>query len=191
METLRRQWKNIPDSELRGRLHQAASALGRGAAPSSEERVSLSWDEVREMRQHGIGFGAHTHTHPILTRVSAAAGEREVSGSKAILERELGRPARFFAYPNGERGDFDSATRDLLIRNGFEAAVTLVPGSNPLSEKRTDLFELRRHFVGSDDQVVFAAKLSGALELIATPFRRIEMRQPLEAGRTCSRVAPR
>lgn len=183
METLRRQWKNIPDSELRASLDKTSSALGGGAAPGRHERVSLSWDEVREMRGHGIGFGAHTHTHPILTRVSAAAGEREISVSRTTLERELGVPPRFFAYPNGERGDFDAGTRDLLIRNGFEAAVTLVPGSNPLAGQRTDLFELRRHFVGADDHAVFVAKLSGALELLAAPFRRIAERQPRPPGK--------
>ena len=171
-ETLRNRWKTIPDGELRERLHTIAHLRGGGAPASCGERVSLSWDEVREMSEHRVCFGAHTHTHPILTRVTAAAADREIGVSKTILERELGRPARFFAYPNGERGDFDPGTRELLVRHGFEAAVTLVPGSNPLSEPGTDLFELRRHFVGADDRMVFVAKLSGALEMLARLVHR-------------------
>jgi hypothetical protein len=53
-----------------------------------------------------------------------------------------------------------------------------VPGSNPLAMHQTELFELRRHFVGADDRSVFIAKLSGALEMIAAPVLGIRRRRP-------------
>lgn len=170
MERLRRHFKAISDDERRNRLKALRNELGSGMQPEVEERTYLTWDEVRTMNQHRITFGAHTHSHPILTRVSIERAEQEIADSKRIVERELGQPVRFFAYPNGRRGDFDAQTRMILSEHGFEAAVTLVHGSNSLKDDGVDLFTLRRIYLGSDDQGVFVAKVSGALETLAARF---------------------
>ncbi len=170
MERLRRHFTAVPDDERRNRLNALLSELGSRMQPEFEERVHLTWDEVRTMNQNRITFGAHTHSHPILTRVSMERAEREIADSKRIIECELGQPVRFFAYPNGRRGDFNTQTRKMLIEHGFEAAVTLVHGSNILENAHTDLFALRRIYVGSDDQTVFIAKVSGALETLVAGF---------------------
>lgn len=49
-------------------------ALGR--------RPLLSWSEVREMHRHRIEFGAHTLTHPDLTRLNRPQAEQEIRGQK-------------------------------------------------------------------------------------------------------------
>src|SRR6266567_7333200 len=59
----------------------------------------LRWPQIREMRDNGIYFGAHTHSHPILTEIAAEAIEREILQSKKMLEDELGEQVRHFAYP--------------------------------------------------------------------------------------------
>jgi len=62
----------------------------------------LSWREIKELNCCGIEFGAHTRTHPFLTRISAAEATREIIESKAIIEDSLGTAATSFAYPYGK-----------------------------------------------------------------------------------------
>ena len=120
------------------------------------------------MSRNGISFGAHTHTHPILTRISTEEAEREILLSKQIIENELGTPVRLFAYPNGKQGDFNARIQEILIRSGFDAAVTLIHGSNRLIKNQLDLVRATAHSCGSDDRSTFIAKVSGALEMFAS-----------------------
>lgn len=166
-EMLRRHLKALSAPERLDQIEAIRDAVGNGNPSLSVERVHLSWDEVRAMSQYGMTFGAHTHSHPILTQVALEEAEDEIARSKQTIEDELGKPVRYFAYPNGKRGDFDHLTRELLIQSGFEAAVTLQHGSNALADSSLDWLALRRIYIGSDDRATFIAKVSGALELLA------------------------
>src|ERR1700690_621385 len=42
----------------------------------------LTWNEVRELRKHGVCFGSHTVTHPQLTSLDAAGVRSEIVRSK-------------------------------------------------------------------------------------------------------------
>jgi peptidoglycan/xylan/chitin deacetylase (PgdA/CDA1 family) len=66
-----------------------------------ENRTMLSWDEIREMHRYGIDFGAHTLTHPDLTRLADPQLESEIYDSKVIIENALGTHVSSFAYPYG------------------------------------------------------------------------------------------
>ena len=69
--------------------------------PSLENRTMLSWNEIREMHRYGIDFGAHTLTHPDLTRLANPQLESEIYDSKAIIEDALGAHISSFSYPFG------------------------------------------------------------------------------------------
>ena len=88
-----------------------------------------------------ISFGAHTVTHPILTRMPFAEAVVEIVASKEIIESKLGRPVRLFAYPNGTRDDFNDQIKQVIREAGFACAVTTIDGSNSID---TDPFEFRR-----------------------------------------------
>ncbi len=121
----------------------------------------LTWDQVREMQRHRIGFGSHTLTHPMLTRISPAQVRHEVRESKRAIEDALGAPVPFFCYP---RGDFDEVVKDIVRDEGYLAACTTLPG---LNDWKTDLFALRRTYVGRNDTATeFAKKVSGAYDLL-------------------------
>ena len=53
---------------------------------------------------------------------------REIADSKTIIEREIGRPVRHFAYPVGDPGS--AALREFILarETGFASAVTTRPG---------------------------------------------------------------
>jgi peptidoglycan/xylan/chitin deacetylase (PgdA/CDA1 family)/CelD/BcsL family acetyltransferase involved in cellulose biosynthesis len=101
----------------------------------------LSWSEVQTMHQGGIGFGAHTVRHPILSRMPIDAAAKEIRLSKEIIETRLGAPVNLFAYPNGKREDYNEELKDVLRDAGYTGAVTTVWGAN---DATTDPFELRR-----------------------------------------------
>jgi peptidoglycan/xylan/chitin deacetylase (PgdA/CDA1 family) len=101
----------------------------------------LQWQEIEEMARKNIVFGAHTVTHPILTRMSLAEAVEEILASKATIERHLRVPVRLFAYPNGGYEDMNAAIKRVLKAAGFLCAVTTLWGNNTM---HTDPYELRR-----------------------------------------------
>jgi len=64
-------------------------------------RPLMSWAQVRSLAQQGIEFGAHSITHPKLPTLSAPDLAREVTESRAEIERQLGRAPTSFAPPYG------------------------------------------------------------------------------------------
>lgn len=121
----------------------------------------LSWEQVKEMHAHGIEFGSHTLTHPMLSQIPLAQARREIAESKRAIEARLGAPAPFFCYP---RGDFNDAVRRIVEAEGYLGACTTLPGPN---DWRTDLFALRRTYVSRRDTAgEFAKKVAGAYDLL-------------------------
>lgn len=90
----------------------------------------LTWDEVRTMARHGIEFGSHTESHPILATLDDASLSAELRQSKRTLEDELQTPCTTFAYPNGQPGDFGDREKRHLEQCGYRIAVSLFGGIN-------------------------------------------------------------
>jgi len=122
-----------------------------------KQRLMLSWDEVGIMYEHGISFGSHTVTHPILTGLSGARLRSEIVESKSLIEGRLNCNVRCFAYPIGRAQDFDQRAKAILKENGYRCAVTTMSGVN---DSQRDLFELRRGTPWERDLPSFAMKLA-------------------------------
>jgi peptidoglycan/xylan/chitin deacetylase (PgdA/CDA1 family) len=71
-----------------------------------------------------VEIGAHTVTHPILSRLPIDGRRNEIQQSKQTLSELAGKPIRYFAYPGG---DYDQETVDLVKEAGFEAAFAVIP----------------------------------------------------------------
>jgi peptidoglycan/xylan/chitin deacetylase (PgdA/CDA1 family) len=120
----------------------------------------LSWEEITGLDGASpLSFEAHTLTHPNLMAVSAREAQREISGSKAVLEARLGRPVRGFCYPAGVYG---ARERSLVAAAGFTAATTCEPGANlPGGDPLT----LRRIAIDPRDRLAdFRAKVEGGFD---------------------------
>ncbi|WP_162006831.1 polysaccharide deacetylase family protein [Roseimaritima sediminicola] len=96
------------------------------AAPLPPHNV-LSWQTLRQLAQEGVTLAAHTQTHPLLTRVDLEEARREVSGSQADLQREIGQVLPVFAYPGGQH---NAALVRMMREEGFELAFTVRRGIN-------------------------------------------------------------
>lgn len=109
--------------------------------------LMMSWNQVREMHQNGIEFGGHTMNHPILTRVPLERAQDEISGSKARVEKELGKETLGFAYPNGLENDYNTDIQRVTKNAGICAAFTLLNGPSSLSEIQREPLAIRRIFI--------------------------------------------
>lgn len=106
----------------------------------------LDWDEILEMANNGIDFGAHTMTHPDLSEISLERVTEEIGHSRSVIQNHLGKDVLFFAYPYGKQTDqIRSVTKDQFCgacsaRLGF---VTLQ--SDVYSLPRIDMYYFSRN----------------------------------------------
>jgi len=122
---------------------------------------ALRWDEVREMARHGIEFGAHTRSHPILSRIEGSARLRaEIEDSQRRIAEELGSPVLHFCYPNGGPADFTDAAVECVKQSGFRTATTTTPGMNTADEPR---FRLKRFGMEPESPLDYALERAEGL----------------------------
>lgn len=102
---------------------------------------------LRRLPGYGISLGAHTCSHPRLTRLPAAQAIAEISRSKQQLEQLLQRPIAHFCYPYG---DYNAALVSHVRAAGFEAALSCRRGS---AQPGDDLWQLPRKAISHGDSV--------------------------------------
>ena len=118
----------------------------------------LNWDEIKEMSDSGvIDIESHTSSHPWLTSLSDEALKMELEGSKATLEKALGKREDYLCYPMGK---YDERVKSAAKTAGYKAAFATKP-TKIFSDY--DIYEIRRIRVSStsNNLFVFAIKLSG------------------------------
>ncbi|MEQ8483700.1 MAG: polysaccharide deacetylase family protein [Pseudomonadales bacterium] len=121
-------------------LFVSSSLIGRSL--DGAEEPYMSWAQLREIAAlPGIAVGSHAHTHRSLGALSRDDAFIEARTSREILEDQLGRPVRCFAYPFGTTGDFDTGTDALLREAGYSLAFNSIHGAiragmNPVSLPR-------------------------------------------------------
>ncbi len=81
----------------------------------------MSVAELRRWNAAGMDIGAHTRTHPRLTRCNDATLQNEIHGCKMDLEDRLGSAVTQFCYPYG---DVDDRVAAVAREAGYEAATT-------------------------------------------------------------------
>lgn len=150
--------KTLPEDRIDVFLDRLAGILDM-RIPT--QRAFLSWDEVSEMSRHGVTFGSHTCTHPILTRLPVSEVDQELRDSFASLRA---RPITFvpvFCYPNGS---YNQTIKSRVQEAGYVAAVAVNGG--PERTQPLDLFAIRRLGIHQDisrTPALFSLHLSGLL----------------------------
>jgi peptidoglycan/xylan/chitin deacetylase (PgdA/CDA1 family) len=85
-----------------------------------------TWEELRTMTASGhVEVASHSHAHLNLG-LAGANVEFEAGHSKAVLERELGRPVRAFVYPYGKV----NAQAHTIVRRHYAYALRIGSASN-------------------------------------------------------------
>ncbi len=101
-----------------------------GVQIDGEGRRFLNWEEAREMAEGGMEIGGHTHTHPIISKLSEGEQRDELQRSKRILEERIGQEIGSLAYPNGSPRDFSPITVELVREAGYVTAFSFYGGIN-------------------------------------------------------------
>lgn len=113
-----------------------------GEEPCGLDGALLTWAELRRLSSAGLYVGAHTRSHPILSRLSLEHARAEIAGSREDLQSQLGHAWPAFAYPSGHRRDIHPALLEVLRSEGFTLATTMIEGHNRLG--RAHPLRLRR-----------------------------------------------
>src|SRR5260370_24405201 len=100
-----------------------------------EQEPLLDWQQVAELAGLGFSFGAHSISHPVLTRLEVAKAQQEIVECKAHIAARVGRPVEFFCYPYGR---WNRVVRSMVNQHYKGACATLARAINPGS----DLFAL-------------------------------------------------
>ncbi len=135
-----------------------AALIAERAGLTDARRLMMTPDELRQLHAAGIDIGAHTVSHPILTRLPAAEAQNEIDSSYGTLTDLLGKSPRTFAYPNGQPGQDYSAAHVEMVRNaGFECAVSTAARC---AARNDDPFELPRVTIWSATSAKLTANLA-------------------------------
>jgi peptidoglycan/xylan/chitin deacetylase (PgdA/CDA1 family) len=121
--------------KLIDRLREWAALPSEGRA----ERRTMTASELRQLAADGlVEIGAHSRSHPPLTRLPPQDRAQEIEGSKRALEDVLKREVASWSYPHG---DHSPETRHALRVAGFRIGCTT---RQTLARRGTDPLEIPR-----------------------------------------------
>lgn len=98
--------------------------------------------QIRELDQAGMDVGDHTAHHVDLRLLTPSELQTETAGSRHVLERVLGHPVYYFAYPFGE---FNDNVIKAVRAAGFTMAYSTAGG---ITESTSAPFSMPRVHVG-------------------------------------------
>lgn len=93
---------------------------------SSSPPFNMNISQLLEVEASGlVTVGAHTMNHPILANETNEVSHYEITESIKELEKMLGHPIDYFAYPNGvEQLDYTQREIDYLEQAGIKFSFT-------------------------------------------------------------------
>lgn len=125
--------------------------------PELPTNLMMTSEQLRQLHRAGMEIGGHTVNHPILTMLTPAEAENEISSGRARLQEIIDAPVDVFAYPNGNPDcDYDCSHVELVRRLGFAGAVSAEPG---VAQAGDDMFELPRFSPWGRSLATWATKL--------------------------------
>lgn len=129
-----------------------------------EPGSTMTWDQLREMRDAGMTIGSHGHLHVAPSHLHDGELIVDLERSKQTLENQLGEPVTTLAYPKGRpRRDVLARSVEAATNVGYKAgAAILLRGVRPSDGPML----IPRFPIAQDDLDTLRAKVSGRLDLI-------------------------
>jgi peptidoglycan/xylan/chitin deacetylase (PgdA/CDA1 family) len=115
----------LPDHERDQALKQISLIIDYKTSNRSINLSLTSSDLIRLEEGGLIEVGAHTISHPHLSRMAFNIKKDEIQSSKNYLENILGHKVDSFAYPHGS---YDRNTISLVKESGFNCACSSIFG---------------------------------------------------------------
>jgi peptidoglycan/xylan/chitin deacetylase (PgdA/CDA1 family) len=125
----------------------------------SDDRAEVVVDaaRLRGLRGPLVAIGAHSVSHPRLTRVDPERARAEIVESRAAIAEIIGDSVTLFAFPYG---DCDASVVDICRQEGFKHVFTIMPEPVDLSDGA--LVRGRVSVDPDDGDLEFFLKMSGA-----------------------------
>lgn len=175
-ERERMRLKRLPHTERMRALEKLERTYGVQLTDFCDDRAvyaPLTKTDMEEMSVHGIMFGAHTESHPILKTLDVEIQRSEITGSHEALGLLTPARSKVFAYPNGQAGDMDETTAAIVRECWFDAALTTLPGVN---DTATDAYMLKRFTLDGTDKFPFFVVTASGVRTIITSLLHHEKR---------------
>jgi peptidoglycan/xylan/chitin deacetylase (PgdA/CDA1 family) len=154
--------KRLPADSVPAAAHDLLCQLEVTCPSELFAGLHLSWEQVRRLSREGMAIGAHTVSHPALSRLSLTRARVEARQSKAGIEQVIGQTVEAFAYPFGGIESYLPEHASMLAEEGFRAAFSLREGPQSLTAVRRERMRVRRVAISHRDDIIrFAAKLVG------------------------------
>lgn len=115
----------------------------------SNQSNYLTWDQIKEMKAHGMDFQSHTASHKSMTELSEVQLKEELTKSKQTLDTQLNQDTKFMAYPTGT---YNLYIAKLVKDAGYKGAFTIKYGnvdraSNIYALERVPIFHTENTFL--------------------------------------------
>lgn len=103
----------------------------------------MTWDMLKEMSDDGMDIGSHTCSHQLLSHLDSNEQTNELTRSKKIIERHIGKQVIALAYPVGAFNSYNLDSSLIAKLSGYKLAFDFEKGINtfPLKDRA---FELHR-----------------------------------------------
>jgi peptidoglycan/xylan/chitin deacetylase (PgdA/CDA1 family) len=131
--------------------------------------LTLDSAGLQQLAAAGMTLGAHTLSHPVLSRAPDDLAWREISESRIVLEKILGQTVWAFGYPFGNAATITRRELRLAEQAGFRCAFMNVGGG---FGARIDRFAVPRvHVTAGMNLSEFEAHVSGFYRNLRMRFR--------------------
>ena len=128
----------LSQQEKKETLHQVAQWAGQSSVSRPDNLYMTSEELVFLSRSPLFEIGAHTVSHPLLSRIPQEKQKEEIALCKKHLKNMLGNDITSFSYPHG---DYSDITVKLVKELGFRCACTIEQAS---VKRHTDIYCLPR-----------------------------------------------
>lgn len=161
------------ESEMRSIVRNLAAYYHVDIVAFCEE-LCMSWPELAELASDPlVTIGAHTVSHPILSRLPQDEARSEMELSCSVIEAALAVKPAHLSYPYGDRNSAGKREFEIAAEIGFKTAVTARPGVLFARHKRSMTALPRISLHGDYQQMRYVrVLLSGVATTMWKGFRR-------------------
>jgi len=153
-------------SEIFNKLRQ-----NLGLPEKSEMQTDyLSAEEIAEMQNGNISFGAHSMGHYNLAQLPHQDLEYEVMESLSLLRNITEQNRISFAYPFGHQRSWNDVVIETLKKYGASCGCTTVEG---LNTPHTNIYTLRRIEINDISIYALIFRITGIRATVKNIFRKL------------------
>lgn len=126
---------------------------------ASKYSKPMTWNQLQQMADDGFDIGAHSVTHPVLSKLTMEELSFELNESKVRLEEKINTEVLSTAYPVGQSESVSGSVLDITSKANYQIAFNYIDGVTRISS--IEKFSIKRLHVDLDMPIsLFLSKIS-------------------------------